>query len=167
MSGDIPAPRAGQIMSHKWRALGAGLQGANLARLRARGNPCRHAPRLNAPADKNGSEATTAVPSVARALQGRAPWRGGATRRRSPTRATTRSGEKHGLPRVRQRPGAMGDHAKACGAAEHMKKKPHNNEASPSHGQRGSPAPTEWREGGPTRPRRREKVRALSGDGWP
>lgn len=122
MSGDIPAPRAGQKMSHKWRALGARLQGANLARLRARGNPCRHAPRLKAPADKNGSEATTAVPSVARALQGRARWRGGATRRRSPTRATTRSGEKHGLPRKRQRPGATGDYAKGCGAAELIKR---------------------------------------------
>ena len=167
MSGDIPAPRAGQKMSHKWRALGARLQGANLARLRARGNPCRHAPRLKAPADKNGSEATTAVPSVARAPQGRARWRGGATRRRSPTRATTRSGEKHGLPRKRQRPGETGDHAKGCGAAEHMKKKPHNNEASPSHGQRGSPAPTQQPRRRAGAARRREKVRALSGDGWP
>lgn len=122
MSGDIPALRAGQIMSHKWRAFGAGLQGANLARLRARGNPCRHAPLLKAPADKNGSVATTAVPSVARAPQGRALWRGGRSRRRSPTRATARSGEKLGLPSVRLRQGAMGDHAKGCGAAEHIKR---------------------------------------------
>ena len=35
-----------------WRALGAGVQGANLARLRARGNPCNPEPLHTAPAEK-------------------------------------------------------------------------------------------------------------------
>lgn len=42
-AGDTLAPRARQKMSHKWRAFGARLQGANLGGLPTRGNPCRRA----------------------------------------------------------------------------------------------------------------------------
>ena len=85
------------------RSIGAGLHGANLARLRARENPCRPDPQHRAPAEKKGALATTDVPSVARAPrgseprdqreqgthpEGRAEWRARQhTGRRSPTRA--------------------------------------------------------------------------------
>lgn len=55
------------------RAIGAGLNGANLASLRERGNPFRPDPQHRAPADKKGAKRPTAVPSVARAPRGSDP----------------------------------------------------------------------------------------------
>lgn len=76
------------------RALGQGIAMENLG-LPHRGetwrSPDRYAPRQPR---KNSPAGATAVPSEARATKERAEWRGGRSRRRSPTRATRRSREK-------------------------------------------------------------------------
>lgn len=76
------------------RAIGQGIAMENLGQPH-RGetwrSPDRYAPRQPR---KNSPAGATAVPSVARATQERAEWRGGRSRRRSPTRATRRSREK-------------------------------------------------------------------------
>lgn len=72
----------------------AGGQGGKPRRAGDEGKPPDTLLAKHRASRKKRSAATTAVPSEARAPQGRARWRGGRPRRRSPTRATAPKGGK-------------------------------------------------------------------------
>lgn len=107
--GATLAPRARQKMCARGGRSGREA-GRQTSGYRTEGKPPDTLLAKHRASRKKRSAATTAVPSEARAPQGRARWRGGRPRRRSPTRATAPQGGKAHTTRraIMLRQAAMG-----------------------------------------------------------